>query len=303
MYFRLRYILASMSLGLKKGQVLDFPYGGDHRLTIRVFEQAADGGKALLCEGFSEREVEASVEEAFARLPSGVPLDMIHRAFLHEVRSELHDFMEQTIKILRWRCSIMDAPLKPFGDGKGEYSFEGATWQEMPRYVASVRMFFGHPQRSEISEAICTEIVGLVRQGASESFEREMFREAWNLRGMYPKAALVIGAAAAEIGFRHHVGRVGGNKGILTLLAKYWPHPSPIPLVQGIQIKPTSVLLSSLKNSIHKRDAVVHNGAAAPTPDELQDMLLSIEQLLWIWDFYSGHEWALENVHSTSVST
>src|SRR5712691_11105491 len=108
MHFRLRYELAGMSLGLNEGKVLNFPYGGDHRVVVRVFEQVVDGGKTLLCEGLSEREVEISVHDAFARLSSGLPLDKAQGAFFRETLSELYDYMGQTIKILRWRCSIMD---------------------------------------------------------------------------------------------------------------------------------------------------------------------------------------------------
>ena len=141
-------------------------------------------------------------------------------------------------------------------------------------------------------------------QGASEPLEGQLAREAWNLRGGYPKAALVIGVAGAEIGFRNLVGKIGGGKRITVLLKKYWPHPDPnlIPTFQGNQIKPSAVLLDSLKIGIRARNDVVHNGAAAPDPDELRDILWNISQLLWIWNFYSGHVWALEHVSENSVS-
>jgi hypothetical protein len=302
MHFRLRYVLDGMSLGLDEGEGLNFPYGGDHRVVLRMFEQVVDGRKTLLCEGLSQREVKKSVQDAFERATAGTALDSTHRAFFNEVLSELHDYMLPTVKILRWRCSVMDTPISPFRDGKEAYSFDGAAWRETPRYAVSFRISFGHPQKSKISETICKEIVRLVGQGASESFERTMFREAWNLRETYPKATLVIGVAAAEIGFRHLVGKVGGRKGILTLLTKYWPQPSPIPVVGGIQIKPSPTLLSILRSGIHKRDAVVHNGAAAPDRDELRDILWGISQLLWIWDFYSGHAWALEHILESSLT-
>jgi hypothetical protein len=43
------------------------------------------------------------------------------------------------------------------------------------------------------------------------------------------------------------------------------------------------------------------NGADAPDQDELREILWNIGQLLWIWDFYSGHIWALEHLTATSV--
>ena len=302
MHFRLRYDLYGMSLGLAEGKALNFPFGGDHRVMVSVFEQVVDGEKALLCEGLSERQVENSVQDAFERSTTVRPFDETERAFFHQAISELHDYMERTVKILRWRCSVMDAPIIPFRDSRQAYSLDGEARIEIPRYLTSLMIVYGHPQKAEISEALCKEIVDLVEQGASESFERTMFRQAWNLRGMYPKAALVIGVAAAEIGFRRLVGNAGGRKGILTLLNKYWPHPLPIPTVGGKQIKASATLLVILKSSIHKRDAIVHEGAAAPDRDELRDILFNISQLLWIWDFYSGHVWVLEHISANSAT-
>src|ERR1700682_3878598 len=98
MHFRLRYVL-DMSLGLDEGEGLNFPYGGDHRVVVRVFEQVVDGRKTLLCDGLSEREVEKSVQDAFERATAGNPLGSTHRAFFQGVVSELYDHMEPTVKI------------------------------------------------------------------------------------------------------------------------------------------------------------------------------------------------------------
>jgi hypothetical protein len=63
-------------------------------------------------------------------------------------------------------------------------------------------------------EAVRGNRCSLVEHGASEPLEGQLVREAWNLRGGFPKAALVIGVAGAEIGFRRLVGEIGGRKSI-----------------------------------------------------------------------------------------
>jgi hypothetical protein len=67
-----------------------------------------------------------------------------------------------------------------------------------------------------------------------------------------------------------------------------------LPATQGKQLKPSKVLLDSLLVGIHARNDVVHNGADAPDQDQLREILTNIGRLLWIWDFYAGHAWALE---------
>ncbi len=112
----------------------------------------------------------------------------------------------------------------------------------------------------------------------------------------------MIGVAGAEIGLRRVIGKVGGHKSITALLKTYWPHPRPIPTIKGIQIKPSNVLLDSWLIGNRVRNEVVHNGADAPSPDELRNILWNISQLLWVWDFYAGHAWALEHLSANSVS-
>src|ERR1700694_4072188 len=107
MYFKLRYAV-DMSLGLDEGQELNFPYGGDHRVVVRIFEQVVDRRKSLFCEGLCERDVDKSVQDSFERATAGDAEDSTHRAFFKTSLSELYDYMPSTVKILRWRCSVMD---------------------------------------------------------------------------------------------------------------------------------------------------------------------------------------------------
>jgi hypothetical protein len=303
MHFKLTYVMDGMRL---EDEVLNFSYGGEHRVLVRVLHAVDENDparKTLICEGLSERKVEASVEDAFQRLSAGVPLDTAQRSFFNKVLSELVDYMQKTVMTLRWRCSIVDGPNTTFRNGKEAYSFDGKVWQEEPRRAVSAKMLIGNPYPIGISEKQCEEVIALVEQGATEPLEGQLVREAWNLRGQYPKAALVIGVAGAEIGFRRLVGKkIRGITSIAELLKKYWPYPGPIPPIKGIQIKPSKVLRDSLLNGIRARNAVVHNGASAPDPDDLREILRNISQLLWIWDFYSGHVWALEHISQNSVS-
>src|ERR1700682_1880760 len=304
MHFKLKYAIEGMRLDLED-EVLNFSYGGEHRVLgklLHAVDENDPARKALICEGLSERRVEDSVESAFQRFSAGVPLDMTQRSFFKKALSELLDYMQKTVMALRWRCSIIDGPTSTFRNGKEAYSFDGIVWRETPRSLASLKMVFGNPYPKGISEKQCEEVVALVKEGASESLGGQLVREAWNLLGGFPEAALVIGVAGAEIGFRRLVGKVGGRTPITKLLNTYWPHPHPIPTIQGVRIKASTVLRDSLLIGIRARNQVVHGGAAAPGPDELRDILWNISQLLWIWDFYSGHVWALEHLNANSVS-
>jgi hypothetical protein len=294
-----------IKLELGKDETVRFAFGGKDAVVVRILRLVDESNPqkaTLICEGTCEQKVEKSVEAAFQRCSAGLPLDMTQRSFFKNVLSKLLDYMQKTVMTLRWRCAFVDGPTTKFRNGKEAYSFDGAEWQEEPKRVASIKMLFGNPRPTGISAMQCEEIVALVQKGASESLEGQLVREAWNLRDQYPKAALVIGAAGAEIGFRRLVGKIGGRKFITSLLKTYWPHPGRIPATQGKQLKPSKVLLDSLLVGIHARNDVVHNGADAPDQDQLREILTNIGQLLWIWDFYAGHAWALEHLSANSVS-
>jgi hypothetical protein len=299
--------MEGMPLQLGQDETLNFFVGGEHRVTVRVLQVVDEHNAArrkLICEGVSQQDVEQLTQEAFERFAEGTPLGARPRAFFDQVLSDIADHMTRLVIVLRWRRSIMDGPLSPFSNGTESFSLDGVEWREEPRRAVSLRMSFGHPYPSgEITQGLCDEITALANGGADEPFERQLFREAWNLRNGYPKAALVIGVAAAEIGFRKLVRPHQGHKGILRLLGKYWPHPPPIPHVGSREIKPSQAILDSLKDGIRKRDAVVHEGAPAPSQDELRNILWNISQLLWIWDFYAGHGWALEHLAASSVAS
>jgi hypothetical protein len=306
MFFRLRYIVDIGSLDLAEGETLDFTLGGEHCVVVRLLHpihRPVSGERTIVCEGVSEHKVEESIEDGFQRSTAGSALDPSVQGFFDQDLSELYDYMQKTVATMRWRCSLFDGAMNVFRQGiGGAYSFDGKEWREVPNRPTSISLVFGHPNpKDTTSERVREQIVGLVKQGATESLERQLFREAWLLRCSYPRASLVIGVAAAEIGFRTALGRRGGRKGILGLLKTYWPHPSPVPTVRGVQVKASRVLLDSLTKGIRKRNAVVHNGADAPDQDELREILWNIGQLLWIWDFYSGHIWALEHLTATSV--
>ena len=307
MFFRLKYLVDIGRLDIAEGETLDFAFGGEHSVVVRMLhaiDGQNSGERTIVCEGVSEHKVEESIENVFQRSTPGGALDSTVQGFFDQVLSELYDYMQKTMAILRWRCSLFNGGMNVFRQGiGGAYSFDGKEWREVLAQPTSLRIVFGHPySKDTTSERLREQIIGLVKQGASESLERQLFREAWLLRGSYPKASLVIGVAAAEIGFRTAVGQSGGSRGIQSLLKTHWPHPSPIPIVQGVQIKASQAILNVLTKGIHKRNAIVHNGADAPDQNELREILWNIGQLLWIWDFYSGHLWALEHISASSVS-
>jgi hypothetical protein len=104
MYFRLRYIVDIGRLDLAEGETLDFTFGGEHCVVVRLLhsiDRPASGERTIVCEGISEHKVEQSVEDAFQRSTPGGALDPSVRGFFDQVLSELYDYMQKTVATLR----------------------------------------------------------------------------------------------------------------------------------------------------------------------------------------------------------
>jgi hypothetical protein len=305
MHFRLRYAMDGIRVELGEGGILKFRLNQENCSAVhivRLVDETNPSGTKLVCDGICERKVEPPVEESFRQFSADVPLVASCQALFGQILANLYPHMQKVVSVLRWRYCLMEGPLRPFHNGTESYSFDGVEWREIPRRAMSATLSFGHPQpKAAVSEQVIQEVIELVKKDVDEPLERQLFREAWNLREQYPKAAFVIGVAAAEIGFRSLIGPIGGRKAISRLLAQHWPGPRFKYTIQGREIKPSASILKVLKEGIQKRNAVIHEGAVAPGKDELREILSNIGQLLWIWDLYSGHKWALEHLGASDV--
>jgi hypothetical protein len=155
MHFRLRYVMDGIKLELGKDETLKFPFGGKHPVVVTILRLAEESNHekaTLICECACEQEVEQCTHEDFQRFRAGGPLEVASRALFNQILWHLYGYMQKTVMTLRWRCSIVDGPTNTFRNGKEAYSFDGTVWQEEPKRVASIKIFFGNPYPAGISE-------------------------------------------------------------------------------------------------------------------------------------------------------
>jgi hypothetical protein len=130
---------------------------------------------------------------------------------------------------------------------------------------------FGIPTRSSLptQRAIGDQVAGFIKTGTTEEpLGRQLFREAWSERETRPRSALVIGVAAAEVGFKKLVGTLVPQARWLmdeiqtpplgTMLRKFLP-TLPVKFAS-----PPSVLLKQLDEAVKRRNKLVHAGQPPP---------------------------------------
>jgi hypothetical protein len=217
---------------------------------------------------------------------------------------ELHDFTLRTIKVLRWRLASL-GPHDPIAAHDEEtWSFDGINWHAMPTTI-SARISSRRWLR--VDDVVRREVTATVRQGYSEPVAHELYREAWGQeRGRNLHGAMLLGISAAEVGIKQCIATLAPDTAwmveniqtppIARMLREYIPALlSKLDLHNKTVPPPDSIV-----NTIHKgttiRNKITHGGLYTLTSDTVRETLLAVYDLLWILDYYTGHNWAIHNL-------
>ena len=338
MLFKLEYTVQELRLELGQSNLLRFDYDGTTHITVELRlptpNEQEVGHRKENPFGIATSSVEppADVATMFAsladhRLPPGskmtdrwpeyiapdgqikenyvVPLSLLpqaFQAFTEHIRRELSDHLRRTVHLLRWRYAIT-GPHNPFGYRSFDWSYDGQQWYAMPTTT------YAHIEEISVlrvSDIAYAEIEALVKDMPGEPIGHELFREAWHQKHSNPRSALVIGIAAAEVGFKYCVSVLVPQARWLVenvpspplgkMLRQYLPILPVRLTIHGDVKAPPSAIVKTIEEGVELRNKIAHAGTVALTYEKLEEILLAIRDLLWILDYYTGHNWALEHV-------
>lgn len=223
-------------------------------------------------------------------------------AFCNEIKRELDDYAVRTFRILRWRTNA-SGPHNYVHGAEYRFSFDGTTWHVLPK---SFGAFFDLHRFISLDEDKNKDIVKSVSNGQDEPLGHSLFREAWRLRGSSPKSSIIMGIAAAEIGLKDCISTLlpdtswlldnTPSSPIIQIITEYLP---TLPIKVTIENKiplPSKTIIESIKKGVSMRNRLVHSGRASLNHSTIGDILFSIEDLLWLLDFYKGYTWAFDYI-------
>jgi hypothetical protein len=227
--------------------------------------------------------------------------------FVASIHAKLIDALLATYRVLRWRHGL-DGTVKPFSAVRLEWSRTGRKWSDLPGPVKPI--WFDLKIRDlpfDLHEV--NETKTFLRKRAEEPVAHELFREAWDQCSESPRAALVIGMAAAEIGVKDFIARRLPKAGWLVkenamqdwmkLFAEYLPsllEGAQMRFVHGMDEKRAykDPVLRRLRNGVTLRNAVVHRSdQKAPPQKDVRYVLLAVRDLLYLLDYHSSQKWAM----------
>jgi hypothetical protein len=287
-------------LGLEKDERLTINCGGDSDTVITI-EHSDLPGK-LICTTLANVTPSARVAEEFGQEdPQTIP--RVDR-FLTDTIAGLTGQLGRAIRVFMWRRGLHVEYSPPPVRSSASWSLDGHTWNPIRDRVALLWGWNSIPIYQGPVPAEITEYVGpYVANGGDEPLARRILREAWAQKSASPRSALVLAITAAEVGFKECVSELvpearwlvdeAPSPPLYRMLTEYLPH-LPVKLrLRGKTLVPPEDLLREIKTGVFLRNQAAHRGESV-TFEKLLRILKAV--LLWILDFYQGHQWAIRYV-------
>lgn len=215
---------------------------------------------------------------------------------------ELHSSAKRVFQLALWRSG--DHRVQGIGSPFSRWwSLDGSD----ARFPVPTSTTLGIIRQMDLRvENEAEEISSVMSPDASEPVGHELLREATALRTSNPRSALIIAVTALEVSTKHLIAERVPEA---AWLVRELPMPPVEQILRGyFQQLPLArwpknlaqeipeMILYEVKAAVSARNGIVHRGEPAPDYEAMKRFLLVIADLLWLFDYCRGHEWALEYV-------
>jgi hypothetical protein len=231
------------------------------------------------------------------------PPENVHRLF-GDIHEELAAPAARLVGILRWRFN-RPYPANPMAGAELDWSLDGATWHRAPGgafhapLVGSTGPVLDPPAFEEIHEWWAS-------QNPVVPLSRQILVDANTQLGENNRAAIALAVAAVEVGVKEFCATKGNAESEAWLLREM-ASPPLRRLLRDYTVFFTSrrttdgrsfpkPLLVTLDRAIEARNRIVHRGDLPPMDEETAAILVAANDVLYLLDWFAGHDWALAHV-------
>lgn len=293
--------------------------GGEPYVLIQTLHRTEDVPDDVCAVFSGEVEIEwghGEDQDGFGGLPPS------YREFVVALHSEMDRQATDLFNIVRWRVGVVGGPLilesdwmamrwhdakqgEPVFDEHGflnrqMISGDGFTWK-LPEV------------QDVIFDQKCREVVEeLLEFQSRQPLYHDLFREAWQNQRRNPRSALVMGIAAAETGFKATLIDLEPSTTWLVenlqsppldrMLRDYMARLPARNQIGGEVRRPPKQLITTIKSGIELRNKLVHGREDDLSAEVVRRTLEAVRDLLYLLDYYRGHDWALERITPAVVA-
>lgn len=234
--------------------------------------------------------------------------DFVLRTHAHMDRSATNLF-----NVIRWRFGIDGGPLALTSNwasmrwhdkrvGAKPFDEHGFLNRGVPVGVRAI----GLPEMQSISldAESAVAIEEIYKLANAQPLYHDLFREAWQNRSDNPRSALVMAIASAETAFKTTAADLSNDKGTEWMFENLASPPLDRMLRDYLELlparrtfggevrRPPKSVITTLKEGIELRNKLVHGRSQSVEPAKLNKILIAVRDLLYLLDFYRGHDWA-----------
>lgn len=268
----------------------------------RVTDEKDKAYGRCLCTVLTQLTPPQKIAELLQNVPKPTPNNL--KNFVNDLEVRLGDAATRAVRLLVWFCGSA-AGHNPIGASKRlAFSTNGIEWRGLPRTV-SLHLTVGFDELI-VTDAVAASVVELWQEGTDEPLAHELFREAAAQEEDNPRSCLVLGVAAAEVGFKQLVGNLVPDAKwladnvpsppLVKMLKHYLPVLPTKARVNGTTPKVPSQLIKALDEAVRLRNEVAHTESNEIPRDALHQMLKVIYDCVYLFDFCNGHRWAWDRI-------
>lgn len=245
----------------------------------------------------------------------------VYRDFIVALHGNMDRMASEIFNVVRWRMGIFGGPLglqsewssmRWHDDTKGENVIDEHGFLNRQMLAGAFTLYMPEMQEVDFDKECRLNVENLIKFQSKQPLYHDLFREAWQNQQDNPRSAIVMGIAAAETGFKTSL--VDLNPSVSWIVENLQSPPldrmlrdymAQLPTrnrVNGKVRRPPKKVISTIKKGIELRNKLVHGREESVTTEEVRQVLEAVHDLLYILDYYRGHDWAMERI-SPEVAT
>jgi hypothetical protein len=248
-------------------------------------------------------------KDGFNELPEA------YRDFILTLHADIDRMASDLFNVIRWRMGILGGPLALTSSWsamrwhdakKGETIIDEHGFLTRQMIAGAFTLSLPEMQEADFGKESHAAIEALLRNQSTQPLYHDLFREAWQNQRENPRSAIVMGIAAAETGFKTTLTDL--NPSVTWIIENLQSPPldrmlrdymSQLPArnrINGEVRRPPNSVITTIKQGIELRNKLVHGREERPTLEVTRQTLEAVRDLLYLLDYYRGHDWALEKL-------
>jgi hypothetical protein len=220
--------------------------------------------------------------------------------YLDQVSADLSASTRRVVDAVRWRLGDHLHRSKTAG-GQLAWLLQNGEW-----FTPSRKVHFN--LRYKLTVKLPTNAqpeIEAILATSEEPVAHELLREAKEQDVSNPRSSLLMAVVAAEVGAKACITNLQPqtewlvenmpSPPLVTLLREYFPKLTS--RSDGANVKPLpTTMLETLRDAVQMRNKLAHIRPPVIGSQKLQEILATVADLLWYFDYARGYVWSLEHM-------